>query len=96
MLRNIGFALLALTLVLSPLHAQQVDEQDLELMRELGVKLLFEGREYSLDEFLRLHPNTLPTIPMDLNDPLYDAWKLIRDNLSEGREPGPINIQHTS
>ncbi len=93
MLRNTGFALLALTLVLSPLHAQQVDEQDLELMRELGVKLLFEGREYSLDEFLRLHPNTLPTSPMDLNDPLYDAWKLIRDNLSEGREPGPINIQ---
>ena len=45
MLRNTGFALLALTLVLSPLHAQQVDEQDLELMRELGVKLLFEGRD---------------------------------------------------
>ena len=92
-LRNTGFALLALTLVLSPLHAQQVDEQDLELMRELGVKLLFEGREYTLDEFLRLHPNTVPTIPMDPDDPLYDAWKLIRDNLSEGREPGPINIQ---
>ena len=34
-----------------------------------------------------------PVIPLDKDDPTYDLWKLIRDDLSEGREPGPINIQ---
>ncbi len=34
-----------------------------------------------------------PVIPLDKNDPTYDLWKTIRDDLSEGREPGPINIQ---
>jgi len=36
-----------------------------------------------------------PVIPLDKADPTYDLWKLIRDDLSEGREPGPINIQRT-
>ena len=34
-----------------------------------------------------------PVIPLDKADPTYDLWKLIRDDLSEGREPGPINVQ---
>ena len=29
----------------------------------------------------------------DLDDPTYDLWKLVRDDLSEGREPGPIDVQ---
>ena len=36
-----------------------------------------------------------PVIPLDKADPTYDLWKLIRDDLSEGREPGPIDVQRT-
>ena len=34
-----------------------------------------------------------PTIPLDKSDPTYDLWKLMRDDLAEGREPGLINVQ---
>ena len=34
-----------------------------------------------------------PVIPLDKADETYDVWKLIRDDLSKGREPGPINVQ---
>jgi agmatinase len=34
-----------------------------------------------------------PVLPLDAADPTYDLWKLRRDDLSEGRDPGPINIQ---
>ena len=34
-----------------------------------------------------------PVIPLDKDDPTYDLWKKVRDDLSEGREPGPINVQ---
>lgn len=34
-----------------------------------------------------------PVIPLNIDDPTYDLWKLVRDDLSEGREPGPINVQ---
>lgn len=73
--------------------AQQVDEEDAALMKELGVKPLFEGEEYDTEDYRKKHPNVIPTIPMDRDDPIYDVWKFIRDNLSEGREPGPIDIQ---
>ncbi|MDJ0957960.1 MAG: agmatinase family protein [Arenicellales bacterium] len=36
-----------------------------------------------------------PIIPLNKADETYDLWKLIRDDLSEGREPGPINVQRT-
>jgi len=39
------------------------------------------------------HPNVRPTIPMNPDDPLYDVWKWVRSNLSEGRRPGPIDSQ---
>ena len=32
-------------------------------------------------------------IPLDTGDPTYNLWQTPRDDLSEGREPGPINIQ---
>ena len=38
-------------------------------------------------------PNIEPYIPMDTNDPTFDAWKLQRDDLMKGRDPGPINVQ---
>ena len=34
-----------------------------------------------------------PVIPLNRNDQTYDLWKLVRDDLREGREPGPINVQ---
>jgi agmatinase len=34
-----------------------------------------------------------PVIPLNVDDPTYDLWKKIRDDLSEGREPGLINVQ---
>ncbi|NNK48224.1 MAG: hypothetical protein HKP01_05065, partial [Gemmatimonadetes bacterium] len=34
-----------------------------------------------------------PVIPLNTDDPTYDLWKLVRDDLSEGREPGPIDVQ---
>lgn len=38
-------------------------------------------------------PGVEPVIPLNREDPTYDLWKLRRDDLSEGREPGPINVQ---
>ncbi len=32
-------------------------------------------------------------IPMNPSDPTYDLWKIRREDLSAGREPGPINVQ---
>lgn len=37
-----------------------------------------------------------PVILMNPDDPTYDVWKKFRSDLSEGREPGPINIQRYS
>lgn len=32
-------------------------------------------------------------VRLDPSDPGYNAWKMIRKDLSEGRDPGPINVQ---
>lgn len=40
-----------------------------------------------------LDPEDQALYQLDLDDPTGEAWKIIRDDLSEGREPGPINIQ---
>ena len=48
---------------------------------------------YSQDEPEKKKQDIQPTIPMNLADPTLDMWKMIRDDLSEGREPGPINVQ---
>ena len=32
-------------------------------------------------------------IPLDTEDPTYNLWQTPRDDFSEGRKPGPINIQ---
>ena len=93
MLRKLIPAMAAVLLAMPAVHAQHVDEDDVALMKELGVKPLFEGEEFDTDEYRKGHPNVQPTIPMDRDDPLYDVWKFVRDNLSEGREPGPIDIQ---
>ena len=91
--RTMFIGSLVLIVGISPSHARHVDEDDVALMKELGVKPLFEGDEFDTEDYSKKHPNVKPTIPMDPDDPTYNAWKFIRDNLSEGREPGPINIQ---
>ncbi len=93
MLRILITTMTVFLLAAPPLHAQNLEEDDAALMKELGVKPLFEGKEFDVEAMRKKHPNIRPTIPMDPDDPLYDVWKLIRDDLSEGREPGPINIQ---
>jgi agmatinase len=40
-------------------------------------------------------PDKAPVIPMNPQDPTWDAWRLERENLMEGREPGPIDVQRT-
>ncbi len=32
-------------------------------------------------------------IQLNPDDPSFDVWKKIRDDISDGREPGPINVQ---
>lgn len=32
-------------------------------------------------------------VRLNKDDPTYDAWRKVRQNLTEGREPGPINVQ---
>ena len=34
-----------------------------------------------------------PVIPLDTTDPAYDLWQTPRDDLSSGRDAGPINVQ---
>ncbi len=34
-----------------------------------------------------------PIVHLNPDDPGYDAWRVVREDLSEGREPGPINVQ---
>ena len=34
-----------------------------------------------------------PIIRLNPDDPTFDIWKKIREDISEGREPGPINVQ---
>ena len=36
------------------------------------------------------HGGVKPVIPMNTEDASYDLWKIPREDLSKGREPGPI------
>lgn len=45
------------------------------------------------DEQAPMKEGQEPLIRMNADDPSFDLWNLMRDDLSEGREPGPINIQ---
>jgi len=38
-------------------------------------------------------PGVKPVIPLNKDDPTYDLWKKRREELTKGREPGPINVQ---
>ena len=38
-------------------------------------------------------PEQQPSIPMNTEDPTWNAWNLPREDLMEGRVPGPFNPQ---
>ncbi len=49
--------------------------------------------DFPKDDRYKDMPGVKPVIPLNTDDPTYDLWKTPRDDLSKGREPGPINIQ---
>ena len=59
---------------------------------EEGGKVVVED-DFPDDGRYDKYPGVKPVIPLNTEDPTYDLWKTIRDDLSEGREAGPINIQ---
>jgi len=44
-------------------------------------------------QYAPLREGEKAVIPLDTGDPAYNLWQTPRENLSEGREPGPIDIQ---
>ena len=53
----------------------------------------FEYDPDNPDHQAPIGPGEKPVIPLDTEDPGYNIWQTPRDNLTEGREPGLINIQ---
>jgi agmatinase len=52
--------------------------------------------EYDPDdpgEYAPMREGEKAVIPLDTKDPGYNVWQKTRDDLTKGREPGPINIQ---
>lgn len=49
--------------------------------------------DFPEDGRFKKYPGIKPVIPLNTEDPTYDMWKIPRSDLSEGREPGPINVQ---
>ncbi|GJM29781.1 MAG: agmatinase [Cyclobacteriaceae bacterium] len=45
------------------------------------------------EEIEPMYDDQKPIVNLNPNDPSYNIWKKIRDDISEGREPGPINVQ---
>ena len=45
------------------------------------------------DEAAPAPKGATPVIPLNVDDPTYDLWRKRRNDLSKGREPGPIDIQ---
>ena len=52
----------------------------------------YYGHEYEGTQ-APIRPGEKPVIPLDSDDPSYNAWRTPREDLNEGREPGPINVQ---
>jgi len=46
----------------------------------------------SPEEMAPIREGEKPVIPLDTGDPTYNLWQKRRDDLSKGREPGPINL----
>ena len=66
--------------------------QDSNELEAAGFKLATEN-DFPDDGRYKDMPGVKPVIPLNTDDPTFDAWKILRNDLSEGREPGPINVQ---
>ena len=44
-------------------------------------------------EIDRIDAGEEPVVRLNPDDPSYDIWRKMRNDLSEGRDPGPINVQ---
>ena len=53
----------------------------------------YMGSANTPDEVDRIDAGEEPIVRLNPDDPSYDVWKKIRDDISEGREPGPVNLQ---
>jgi len=53
----------------------------------------YMGAADTPEEVDRIDAGEEPVVRLNPDDPSYDVWKKIRDDISEGREPGPINVQ---
>lgn len=51
------------------------------------------GKADTQDEIDPIHNDQEPIVKLNPDDPSYNVWKRIREDISEGREPGPINVQ---
>ena len=64
----------------------------------VGVSATASAQYYEFDpkdstQYAPLREGEVPVIPLDTGDPAYNLWQTPRDDLMEGREPGPIDIQ---
>jgi agmatinase len=53
----------------------------------------YMGAPDTPEEIDRIDAGEEPVVRLNPDDPSYDVWKKIRDDISDGREPGPINLQ---
>lgn len=68
------------------------------LVIAIATSLLWGASSCAAEEYSN-EPEVSPdgdTIQLDKDDPTFDLWRTPREDLMEGREPGPINIQRWS
>lgn len=58
-----------------------------------GYAQYFEHDPDDPDQNAPIREGERAVIPLDTGDPAYNLWQTPRDDLMEGRDPGPINIQ---
>ena len=55
--------------------------------------LFFEHDPDDPNSYAPIREGEKAVIPLDTGDPGYNVWQKTRDDLTKGRDPGPINIQ---
>lgn len=59
----------------------------------LSVQAQNMGAADTPEEIDRIDQGVEPEIKLNPDDPSFDVWKKVREDIAEGREPGPINVQ---
>jgi agmatinase len=65
----------------------------LSFLAQPALALYFEHDPDDPHEHAPISEGEKPIIPLDTKDPAYNLWQTTREDLMQGREPGPINIQ---